>query len=208
MEIHPGDVNWMIAGKGIVHSERTPPGLRATAHRSHGIQAWVALRKEEEECEPAFVHHPASSLPRIERPGIEVRLVSGEAYGARAPTPTLTPTLYADVKIAAGATLDIPVEHEERAVYVVSGTLDCEGETFDEGTMIVLRPGARVDVRAVDDARMMLLGGAPIDGERFIWWNFVSSSKERLERAKSDWKNGRFPKVPGDDVEFIPLPDA
>jgi redox-sensitive bicupin YhaK (pirin superfamily) len=205
-EIHPGDVNWMIAGKGIVHSERTPPEIRKAGHRSHGIQAWVALRKEEEESDPRFVHHPASALPRIERQGVELRLISGDAYGERAPTPMLTPTLYADAKISASAQLEIPDGHEQRAIYVVSGALDCEGETFDEATMIVLRPGAKVRVRGGTDTRVMILGGAPIDGERFIWWNFVSSSKERIERAKLDWKERRFPKVPGDD-EFIPLPE-
>ena len=215
MAIRPGDVNWMIAGKGIVHSERTPADIRATGHRSHGIQAWVAVRKEEEESEPGFVHHPASSLPIIERPGVEVRLISGDAYGRHAPTPTLTPTIYADAKVATGAELEIPDGYEERAVYVVSGVIECAGETSgdpaaraEEGTMLVLRAGARVRVRAVSAARMMILGGAPIDGERFMWWNFVSSSKERLERAKLDWKEGRFPKVPGDDSEFIPLPET
>jgi redox-sensitive bicupin YhaK (pirin superfamily) len=206
-EIRPGDVNWMIAGRGIVHSERTPPEVRRTGHRSHGIQAWVALRKEEEESAPRFIHHPASMLPRIERSGVDLRLISGDAYGQRAPTPTLAPTLYVDAKISASAELELPDEHEQRAFYVVSGTIECEGETFDESTMVVLRPGARVRIRGGEDARIMILGGAPIDGERFIWWNFVSSSKERLEQAKADWKEGRFAKVPGDDVEFIPLPD-
>ncbi|MCW5835051.1 MAG: pirin family protein [Labilithrix sp.] len=212
MAIHPGDVNWMIAGRGIVHSERTPPEARATGHRSHGLQAWVALREEEEELEPRFVHHPASSLPRIARQGVDVRLVSGRAYGAAAPTPTLTPTIYADAKISAGASLDVPGGYEQRAVYVVSGAVEC-GETAggaraDEGAMLVLRPGADVRVRATTDARVMILGGAPIDGERFIWWNFVSSSKERIERAKQGWEEGRFPKVPGDEAERVPLPDT
>lgn len=212
MAIHPGDVNWMIAGRGIVHSERTPPEVRAAGHRSHGLQAWVALRKEEEELEPRFVHHSASSLPRIELPGVDVRLVSGSAYGQAAPTPTLTPTIYADARISAGASLEVPDGYEQRAVYVVSGQIECGDAAgaarADEGTMLVFRGGARARVRATTDARVMILGGAPIDGERHIWWNFVSSSKERIERAKSDWKEGRFPKVPGDDAEHIPLPEA
>lgn len=205
-EIRPGDVNWMTAGTGIVHSERTPPASRAAGHRNHGIQAWVAVRKEEEESEPAFVHHAASTLPRIERPGVLIRLVSGKAFGAEAPTPTKTPTLYADLELAAGATVEIPEGFEERAAYVVSGSIASEGSAFEEGTMIVFRPGADVSIRAETDARVMLLGGDRIDGERFIWWNFVSSSKERIEEAKLAWKEGRFPKVPGEE-EFIPLPE-
>jgi redox-sensitive bicupin YhaK (pirin superfamily) len=205
--IVPGDVNWMIAGKGITHSERTPPDVRKAAHRAHGIQAWVALRKDEEEGEPRFVHHSASELPRIELPGARVRLIAGTAFGHSVTVPIATPTIYADAEISAGAELEIPDGYEQRAIYIASGALGCEGDTFDAGTMLVFRPGARVRVRASEDARVMILGGAPIDGERFIWWNFVSSSKERLERAKADWKEGRFPKVPGDDVEFIPLPE-
>ncbi len=206
--IHPGDVNWMVAGRGIVHSERTPLEARRAGHRMHGLQAWVALRKEEEECEPRFVHHPASALPVVERPGIWIRLISGDAFGMQAPTPTTAPTLYADVKIAAGAVLEIPDDHEERAIYIVSGVVDHAGERFGDGTMVVLRRGARFAFRAVEDARLMILGGAPIDGERFMWWNFVSSSKERIERAKRDWKEQRFPIVPGDEVDFIPLPES
>lgn len=206
--IRPGDVNWMIAGKGIVHSERTPPVESAAGHRLHGFQTWVALRKEEEEREPAFLHHPASSLPVVKQQGVELRIVSGHAYGQSAPTPTLTPTLYVDARIAAGSVVDLPVEHEQRALYVADGTIECEGETFGEGTMVVFRPGARVRVRGGLDAKSMILGGAPIDGERFIWWNFVASSKERIERAKLDWREGRFAKVPGDEVEFIPLPES
>jgi redox-sensitive bicupin YhaK (pirin superfamily) len=206
--IRPGDVNWMIAGRGIAHSERTPPEVRARGHRTHGIQSWVALRKEEEEREPAFIHHPASALPRVIRQGVDVRVISGDAFGEKGPPgETLTPTLYADAKIAAGAVLEVPSEHEERALYVVSGAITCEGETFDEATMLVLAPGRKVCITAAVDARVMILGGAPMDGERFIWWNFVASSKERIERAKADWKEGRFAKVPGDEVELIPLPE-
>lgn len=226
IEIRPGDVNWMIAGRGIVHSERTPPAARAAGHRSHGIQAWVALRKDEEERAPEFIHHPVTSLPFIERDGVAIRLISGDAYGQHAPTPTSTPTIYVDVKIASGAKVEVPGGYEERAVYVVSGSVrvgppgsaatdvaaesaaDASDDAFGEGTMVVLRQGAEVELTAVTPAQVMILGGAPIDGERFVWWNFVSSSKERIERAKADWKEGRFPKVPGDDVELIPLPES
>lgn len=205
-EIRPGDVNWMTAGTGIVHSERTPPAVRAAGHGLHGIQAWVAVRTDEEDGEPAFVHHASSSLPRIERPGVVVRLVSGKAFGAEAKAPTKTATLYADIELDAGASVDLPDGVEERAAYVVSGTIACEGSTFEEGTMVIFRHGACASLRAESQARVMLLGGDRIDGERFIWWNFVSSSKERIEAAKLAWKEGRFPKVPGED-EFIPLPE-
>jgi redox-sensitive bicupin YhaK (pirin superfamily) len=205
--IHPGDVNWMIAGNGITHSERTPPSLRAAGHRSHGLQAWVALRTEEEEIAPAFVHHSANELPVVKRTGLTLRVISGSAYGVKAPTPMSTPTLYVDARLEAGVKLEIPSDYEQRALYVVSGSIRCEGGTFDSGTMLVLSPQAKVELTATDASHVMILGGAPVDGERFIWWNFVSSSKDRLERAKADWKAGRFPKVVGDDAEFIPLPE-
>jgi redox-sensitive bicupin YhaK (pirin superfamily) len=206
--IHPGDVNWMIAGRGIVHSERTLPDVRASGYRAHGIQAWVALRKSEEEGAPAFKHHPASALPRIQRDGLDIRLIAGNAFGAEAPVETATPTIYADVTLAPGALLELPDGYAERAVYVATGDVACEGESFSEATMIVFATGKRACVRGGEaGARVMILGGDPIDGERFIWWNFVASSKDRIERAKADWREGRFPKVPGDETEFIPLPE-
>ncbi len=206
--IRPGDVNWMRAGRGIVHSERSAPERRARGDRLHGIQAWVALPLADEEAEPAFFHHPAGALPSFEREGARVRLVAGTAYGARSPVEVASPTLYADATLADGATLALPDEHEERAVYVVEGGLACAGATFEPGALIVLRPGVRVTARAQGESRLMLLGGAPLEGRRHVWWNFVSSSKDRIERAKADWRAGRFPKVPGDDVDFVPLPDG
>ncbi|MDC3962208.1 pirin family protein [Polyangium jinanense] len=205
--IRPGDVNWMVAGRGVVHSERTSPEVKASGGRMHGIQTWVALPQKDEEIEPRFEHHPRSTIPIVNLPGAELHVIAGTAYGAKAPTGVLSPTLYVHARLEAGATLPVTDEHEERAVYVVDGSIECSGKTFTEGAMIVLRPGAEVSIRAIETTNVMLVGGAKIDGERHIFWNFVSSSKERLERAKADWREQRFPKIPGDDVEFIPLPE-
>ncbi|UQA56758.1 pirin family protein [Polyangium aurulentum] len=206
--IRPGDVNWMVAGRGVVHSERTAPEVRERGARMHGIQTWVALPQADEEMEPRFEHHPDRTVPVVDRPGVRMRVIAGTAYGAKAPTGVLMPTLYVHARLEDGATLPIDEEHEERAVYVVDGAIECDGKRFEEGVMLVLRPRAHVSIRAVGETNVMLVGGAPIDGERHIFWNFVSSSKERLERAKADWREGRFPKIPGDDVEFIPLPEG
>jgi redox-sensitive bicupin YhaK (pirin superfamily) len=206
--IVPGDVNWMTAGRGIVHSERTGEARRRSGSRMHGLQLWVALPTAHEETEPAFRHDAASTLPVVSRPAATLRVVAGEAYGARSPVPVLSPLFYVDASLEAGAELALPDEHEERAVYVVEGAIEEGGERFDAGTMIVASKGAKVAVRApAGPARVMLLGGAPLDGPRHIDWNFVSSSKERIEKAKGDWRERRFPKVPGDEVEWIPLPD-
>jgi redox-sensitive bicupin YhaK (pirin superfamily) len=204
--IRPSDVNWMIAGRGIVHSERTPPELRSVSVRSHGIQSWVALPTEEEECEPRFDHHPGSTLPRVSVPGVEMRIVAGTAYGRTSPVTTLTPTLYVHAELEPGATLDVDDGHEERAAYVVSGAVHSDDKPFRAGDMLVFRRGEKASVTASEGATVMLLGGATLAGTRHIEWNFVSSSKERLERAKDDWRNRRFPAIPGDDQEFIPLP--
>jgi redox-sensitive bicupin YhaK (pirin superfamily) len=204
--IRPGDVNWMLAGRGIVHSERSSEQTRREGQRLHGIQSWVALPTRDEEIAPRFDHHPASSLPSIERDGALLDVVAGTAYGARAPVHVLSPTLYVHARLAAGAALAIDREHEERAVYVVEGTLALDGRSFEDGTMLVLRPGAAVTVVATTATRLMLLGGAKLEGERHLFWNFVSSDPARLERAKRDWVERRFPVVPGDDLEFIPLP--
>jgi redox-sensitive bicupin YhaK (pirin superfamily) len=204
--IRPGDVNWMIAGRGIVHSERTPPELRAVSVRSHGLQSWVALPTEEEECEPRFDHHPGATLPRVNASGVTMRIVAGTAYGQTSPVTTLTPTLYVHAELEAGATLAVDDGHEERAAYVVSGAVHSDDKPFGPGDMLVFRRGATARVTASEGATVMLLGGATLSGARHIEWNFVSSSKERLERAKDDWRNRRFPAIPGDDVEFIPLP--
>jgi redox-sensitive bicupin YhaK (pirin superfamily) len=205
--IRPGDVNWMIAGRGIVHSERTARDRRVQGAILHGIQSWVALPLHEEERSPSFEHHPKHTLPLINEPGIEMRVVAGSAYGKTAPVTVLSPTLYVAAKIDAGATLSVADEHTERAAYVVEGSLLCDGQEHSVGTMLIFRTGVAVKLTARRAARVMLLGGAPLDGPRHIYWNFVSSSKDRIELAKQDWKAGRFPKIPGDDQEFIPLPD-
>jgi redox-sensitive bicupin YhaK (pirin superfamily) len=206
--IEPGDVNWMVAGRGIVHSERTPDGARDAQGRTrvHGIQTWVALPRAHEEVEPSFEHHPATVLPRLSRPGVELRVIAGTAYGAISPVTVFAPTLYVDAVLAENAELDIDVEHAERACYVVSGSVAIAGESYVEGQFIVLEPGVEVRLRALAASRVMLAGGAPLDGPRYIWWNFVASSRERIDNAKLDWREMRFPPVPG-DPERIPLPE-
>jgi redox-sensitive bicupin YhaK (pirin superfamily) len=205
--IVPGDVNWMTAGRGIVHSERSSDERRKTGGTVHGIQSWVALPTGEEERDPRFDHHPGATLPIVERPGARLRILAGHAYGARAPVGVHSPTLYVHADLESGAELPMTDEHEQRAVYVVDGEIECDGLAHGPGAMLVFRPGAPATLRALRAARLMLLGGARLDGERHIYWNFVSSSKDRIERAKGDWKSGAFPKVPGDDLEFIPLPE-
>jgi redox-sensitive bicupin YhaK (pirin superfamily) len=205
--IRPGDVNWMIAGRGIVHSERTPPELRNTAVLSHGIQSWVALPTNDEERAPAFDHNPGATLPKASVSGVELTIVAGTAYGLVSPVTTLAPTLYVHATLSAGATLAIDDGHTERAAYVVLGTVICDDKPFGSGAMLVFRPGAPARITAMEGATVMLVGGATLSGTRHIEWNFVSSSKERIERAKDDWRNRRFDAIPGDDGEFIPLPD-
>jgi len=204
--IRPGDVNWMTAGRGIVHSERTRDEIRNTHTKMFGIQSWVALPRDQEESDPAFFHHPAATLPEISRDGVEMRLIAGTAYGETSPVVTASPMFYLDVRMGAGSNLKVTDEHEERALYIVEGSVSVNGETHSENEMLVLAPDTNVTVEAGEASRVMLLGGAPIDGERHIWWNFVSSSKERIEQAKADWKEGRFGRIEGDD-EFIPLPE-
>jgi redox-sensitive bicupin YhaK (pirin superfamily) len=206
--IRPGDVNWMVAGRGIVHSERTAHDVRARGGGMHGIQTWVALPLRDEETEPRFEHHALRTIPVLTRPGVECHVVAGTAYGLVAPTGVLSPTLYVHARLDADATLEVDGEHAERAVYVVRGAIALDGRQFGAGAMLVLRPDTRVDIRAVEETDVMLVGGATIDGPRHIFWNFVASSQERIERAKADWRGGRFPRVPGDEDEFIPLPDG
>ena len=208
LAIHPGDVNWMLAGRGIAHSERSSSEERARGVRLHGIQSWVALPTAHEEDAPAFMHHPARTLPKVSRDGAELTVIAGTAYGAESPVGVLSPTLYVDAQLGPGARLTVDGTHPQRAVHVVDGLVEIGGRRLGPGVMALLRPGAEVLVRADGPARAMLLGGAPLDGERHIWWNFVSSSKERIERAKDDWRSGRFGKVPGDEEEFIPLPES
>jgi redox-sensitive bicupin YhaK (pirin superfamily) len=205
--IRPGDVNWMKAGRGIAHSERTDQARRVEGARLHGLQCWNALSAAQEETAPAFVHHGADELPVIAGEGKTVRLVAGALYGARSPLETQWDTLFADATLAAGASLPVDADYEERAIYVVAGGIAIAGDRFGAGQLLVLRPGDRVSADAQSDARIVVLGGAAMDGPRHIWWNFVSSRKERIEAAKADWKAGRFEPVPGDS-EFIPLPES
>jgi len=208
LAIAPGDVNWMLAGRGIAHSERSSPEMRARGVRLHGIQSWVALPIAHEEDAPAFMHHPGSTLPRLSRDGAELTVIAGTAYGARSPVGVLSQTLYVDARLQPGARLEVDATHPQRAVHVAEGTVRIGDRRLASGTMAVLHIGASVVVEADDPARVMLVGGAPLDGERHIWWNFVSSSKERIERAKDDWRSGRFGKVFNDEKEFIPLPES
>jgi len=204
--IRPGDVNWMTAGRGIVHSERTPADSRRGVSRLHALQLWVALPAALEECEPSFVHHPGRTLPRVDVAGAAVRVLAGSAYGVSSPVRTPSPLLYLEASLPAGGELSLPGECEERAVYVVEGAIGCGGERAGPGRMLVFVKGAEVALRAEEASRVVLVGGAPIDGERHIFWNFVSSSRERIERAKREWRDGRFPTVPGDEGELEPLP--
>jgi hypothetical protein len=203
--IRPGELNWMTAGRGIAHSERTAAELRRADMDMFGIQAWVALPRSHEETEPSFAHHDAGALPLIEGDGTRVRVVAGALYGARSPAATLSDLFYADAALDEGARLNLPAEHEERAAYLADGRLEIDGQAFEPGQALVFRPGAAIVMRALVKSRVMLLGGEPMDGPRHIWWNFVSSSQERIEQAKADWRHGRFAAVPG-ETEFIPLP--
>jgi hypothetical protein len=204
--IQPGDVNWMTAGRGIAHSERTAPERRRAGETLHGLQCWVALPAALEEIAPAFNHHDAAELPVEATEGKTVRVIAGSLYGRASPLATLSNTIFADVSLEAGASLPLDPEAEERAIYLVSGEIDVAGDHFSSGRLLVFRPGDRVTVKAASPARLAILGGAAMDGPRYIWWNFVSSRRARIETAKADWKTGRFDPVPG-DAEFIPLPE-
>lgn len=199
--IAPGAVNWMTAGRGIVHSERTPPDLRARGGRLHGLQLWVASPVEGEDVDPSFSHHPAETLPVIERPGVRVVVLAGDAYGVRSPVPVQSPLCYVEARLAAGAGLDAP-DHVERAIYVVSGEVEVDGERLGPERLGVLSAGARMIV-AREAAHFVVIGGAPL-GARTIWWNFVSSREEAVAEAARRWQAGGFPRVPG-ETEFIPL---
>jgi len=203
--IVPGDVNWMTAGHGIVHSERTGPHDRAAGHRLHGLQTWVALPKAYEHVDPSFSHHPKDSLPEIEQPGAKMRLLAGTAFGRRAPTPTFSPMIYLAIDLAAGAALDLPPEHEERGVYVIDGDVEVGGMPAPAGHLAVLAPERIARLEATSASRLVVLGGAKTDGSRLIWWNFVASSKELIDRASARWREQGYPPLPG-ETEFIPLP--
>jgi redox-sensitive bicupin YhaK (pirin superfamily) len=207
VDIVPGDVNWMTAGRGIVHSERTPAAMRAAPLRFHGLQTWVALPHAYEEAAPAFAHHPAATLPTRRGDGVQLTVVAGHAFEMRSPVAVLCDTLYVAIDLADGAELVIPDEHAERAIYPAQGKLILdETQPLAEGELVVLEPGTLPLIRAVGPARVMLLGGAPLDGPRFVWWNFVSSTRERIERAKADWTAQALGTIPG-ETEFIPLPE-
>jgi redox-sensitive bicupin YhaK (pirin superfamily) len=203
--IQPGAVNWMTAGRGIAHSERTPKHVRASGGKLFGIQIWVALPKRDEEMEPSFAHTAADALPIIEDGGVRLRLIAGTLFGKRSPVQTRSELFYADATLAPGARLEVPAGHEERAVFVAEGEIGAGGEPFNAGQLVILKPQQAVAVEAQGAARILLLGGPTMDGPRHIWWNLVSSSREQIEQAKADWAAGRFPKVPG-ETEFIPLP--
>ena len=206
LPIRPGELNLMTAGRGIVHSERETSAAKAKTRRMFGIQAWAALPEEYEENAPSFEHFAMTDLPRIEGEGKRVRVILGEAYGARSPAAFPHPSLYAEAVLAPGAVLPLDPDYDERAIYIASGEIDIAGTRFEAGRLLVFRPGDRISILALSNARLMLLGGEPMDGPRHIWWNFVSSSKDRIEAAKADWKAGKYPLVPDDDTEFIPLP--
>lgn len=206
--IRPGAINWMTAGRGVVHSERSPESVRASGGRIHGLQLWVAMPSGVEEIEPSFSHHPAETLPELDDRGVRARVLAGSAYGVSSPIPVTSPLFYVEARIEPGHRVELPREHEERAVYVVSGEVRCGTTVVPASTMAVLRPRTAAVLEATVATHLVMIGGAPLDGPRWIWWNFVSSSKERIEQAASDWKSGRFPKVPGDEIEFIPLSDS
>jgi redox-sensitive bicupin YhaK (pirin superfamily) len=204
--IAPGDVNWMTAGRGIAHSERTGPGPRRSGARVQGIQTWVALPKANELADPDFHHHPKTALPHVSTPGVELRVIAGTAFGERSPVAVFSPTLYVAAEMQAGGAFELDAEHEQRGVYALEGDISVGGRPVPPQHMAVLEHREPVEVRASARARVMLAGGARMDGERFIWWNFVASSRELIEEGKARWREGRFSPVPG-ETEFIPLPD-
>lgn len=207
LEIVPGEMNLMTAGRGIAHSERTPDSDRRTGAGLFGIQSWIALPQAHEEIDPSFQHFDAASLPVIVDGGIRARVIAGSLFGRTSPVGMLSDWFYAEVNLDEGASVPLDADHEERALYVVDGEVEIARDRFAAPRLLVFRSGDRITIRAARPARLMLLGGAAMDGRRFIWWNFVSSRKERIEQAKEDWKSGRFRPVP-DETDFIPLPEA
>lgn len=203
--IRPGDVNLMVAGKGIVHSERERPEITATQHKLHGLQLWLALPEADEEIDPAFYHYPSAEIPSVDVDGVPVRVIMGQAYGVQSPVKTHAETLYIEARLKAGQTLELP-EAEQRALYVVEGSLSAKDTVLPNHSMASLLAEPGVTVKAEEDCLLALIGGEAF-GKRYVEWNFVSSRKERIEQAKADWKDGKFPRVPGDEDEFIPLPE-
>ena len=197
----------MNAGRGIVHSERTAKDRKASGQKLFGLQTWMASPLDQEESAPAFSHYAATDLPVVDADGVKARLISGEVFGARSPLVAPSETLYADIQLEAGRTIPIDPTTEERALYTISGAIEIAGDRFEPGQLLILRPSDDITVLAVETSRFMLFGGAPMEGPRYIWWNFVSSRLERIEQAKEEWARGRFETVPGDEEEFIPLPE-
>lgn len=206
LEILPGAMNLMTAGRGIAHSERTPDAERKNGQRLSGMQSWIALPKALEETDPGFQHYPADSLPMVTDNGMSARVIAGDVFGKRSPVTTLSDWFYADVALEKDKSVPLDTDYEERAIYVAEGAVEIAGETFEGPQLLIFRPGDRITVKAATKARMMLLGGAALEGPRHIWWNFVSSSRDRIEQAKEDWVQKRFKHVPG-ETEFIPLPE-
>lgn len=211
--IYPGELNWMVAGNGVTHSERTSEETRMAPSNLFGIQTWVALPEDHEDGHPAFEHFGQEHLPFLDGEGKKVRLILGNAWGEKAPASTFSEMFYADVVLDAAARIPIPDNHEDRGIYITSGSIVVAGQIYEAGQMMVFRPGDAITITAGETgARVMMLGGETLNGPRYVWWNFVSSSKEKIEEAKQawargDWQDGRFALPPGDDAEFIPLPD-
>jgi redox-sensitive bicupin YhaK (pirin superfamily) len=204
--ISPGELNWMTAGKGIVHSERTPTMFRALGQTMFGLQSWVALPKQHEESAPAFEHVAEAQMTILQDKGRWVKVIAGSMYGETAPVKTMSDMFYADVRLEQGAALPLPPEHVERGLYLISGKIKIAGREIEPGKLVAFKPHSEIIVKALEASHFMLLGGEPMDGPRHIWWNFVSSSKEKIEAAKEEWRTGKFKIVPGDEKEFIPLP--
>jgi hypothetical protein len=205
-EIQPGAMNLMTAGRGIAHSERTPDAQRASGQMMLGLQSWIALPNDKEEIAPSFQHYGAASLPTVQDKGFRARIIAGRSFGATSPVEMVSPWLYVEVALEAGMSVPLDADHEERAIYIVDGEIEIAGDRYEAPQLLIFRPGDRITVRSTKPARMMFLGGDALEGPRHIWWNFVSSSKERIEQAKQDWKTGRFAPVPNEH-EFIPLPE-
>ena len=204
-EIAPGAMNLMTAGRGIAHSERTPAAERAAPHTILGLQSWIALPLGQEEIDPSFQHFGGAALPVLDDHGVHARVIAGHAFGRASPVKTLSDWFYVELSLAAGTIAPLDADYEDRAIYIVDGEIEVAGDRFEGPRLLVFRPGDRMTIRALRPSRLMLLGGATMEGPRHIWWNFVSSSKERIEQAKQDWAMARFPAIP-DETEIIPLP--
>ncbi|GHA31710.1 hypothetical protein GCM10007989_29720 [Devosia pacifica] len=205
-QIMPGAMNLMTAGRGIAHSERTPDANRARPHSLVGLQSWIALPEGREEIDPSFQHFSAHDLPLVEDSGISARVIAGSSFGRQSPVGTVSEWFYAEVNLLAGSSAPLDADHEERAIYIVEGEVEIAGDRFEGPRLVVFRPGDAMQIKAITKSRMMFLGGTALEGPRYIWWNFVSSSRERIEQAKEDWRQARFGEVP-DESEIIPLPE-